>query len=281
MIRDFRPVAIICVCLFPCSAVFQTNYGPTHQTIESSIHAAYNQIHLRALSPRLQCRCPEHLNPSRFQNRCPIPGSPGAVAVWTPDGREPEVVAFQGCLEHAGGRLASALKRREVAEQAVRDPLTGLLNGTGIREVMAASGSGNGALIEVQLDDLGILKNELGEPARDSALVSVSRLLLRGVRGIDAVARIATSAPFMGVHPALWPSGLRDQIIARALGRALAHEIGHYLLASKDHTSHGLMKAQHKAGDLLGPSRRPFELTESQRSGAVARLADPDHFAPR
>ena len=62
--------------------------------------------------------------------------------------------------------------------------------------------------------------------------------------------------------------------LARALGRALAHEIGHYLLASKDHTSQGLMKAQHKAGELFGPSRHPFELTESQRSAAVARLAD-------
>src|SRR5437588_9022917 len=52
MVRDFRPVPVICVCLFPCSAVFQTNYGPSCQTIESSINAAYNQIHLAALSAR-------------------------------------------------------------------------------------------------------------------------------------------------------------------------------------------------------------------------------------
>jgi len=92
---------------------------------------------------------------------------------------------------------------------------------------------------------------------------------------LDAVARIATSAPVMGVHPALWPAGLRDEIIARALGRALAHEIGHYLLRSPHHASVGLMRARQKGSALGSPSDRPFELTLPDRARLRLALAEP------
>jgi hypothetical protein len=61
--------------------------------------------------------------------------------------------------------------------------------------------------------------------------------------------------------------------LARALGRALAHELGHYLFASKLHTATGLMKARHSSTDLFGPDRRPFEIDRSQRDGLAARFA--------
>jgi hypothetical protein len=91
----------------------------------------------------------------------------------------------------------------------------------------------------------------------------------------DAVSRIATSAPFMGLHPALWPAGLRDEIIARALGRALAHEIGHYLLRSPHHANSGLMQARQKGSTLGGPNSRPFTLTQPDRPRLRLALAAP------
>jgi hypothetical protein len=81
----------------------------------------------------------------------------------------------------------------------------------------------------------------------------------------DAVARIATSAPVMGLHPALWPAALRDEVIARALGRALAHEIGHYLLRSPHHANSGLMQARQNGSRLGNPNGRPFALTQPDR----------------
>jgi hypothetical protein len=69
--------------------------------------------------------------------------------------------------------------------------------------------------------------------------------------------------------------------ISRALGRALAHEIGHYLLASKDHAPKGLMKARHFTGDLFGPNIGAFDLTATQRDAVVAHLADVRAFARR
>jgi hypothetical protein len=89
----------------------------------------------------------------------------------------------------------------------------------------------------------------------------------------DAVTRIATSAPFMGLHPALWPAGLRDEIIARALGRALAHEIGHYLLRSPHHANSGLMQARQKGSTLGGPNSRPFTLSQPDRARLRLALA--------
>jgi len=57
-------------------------------------------------------------------------------------------------------------------------------------------------------------------------------------------------------------------LIGRALGRALSHEIGHYLLKSKAHTPHGLMRAMWPSDELLSNDRRGFRLTAEQRAAA-------------
>jgi hypothetical protein len=86
---------------------------------------------------------------------------------------------------------------------------------------------------------------------------------------VAAVTRLATSVPFMGLHQTLWPPTLRDQVVGRALGRALAHEIGHVLLESPGHAARGLMKARQRASVLISPDPRPFSLDARER----ARLA--------
>jgi hypothetical protein len=62
-----------------------------------------------------------------------------------------------------------------------------------------------------------------------------------------------------------------ETLIGRALGRALAHEVGHYLLRSKLHTPRGLMRAVLSGDEFLALSRDGFELTPDQ-SLAAARL---------
>jgi hypothetical protein len=66
------------------------------------------------------------------------------------------------------------------------------------------------------------------------------------------------------------PGGWREYLLALALGRALAHELGHYLLKSTAHEPRGLMRAARPSSDFFSPSRLGFELTADQR----ARLAD-------
>jgi hypothetical protein len=83
------------------------------------------------------------------------------------------------------------------------------------------------------------------------------------------IERLVTSAHVLGLSEWQWPPTLRDQLIGRALGRVLAHEIGHYLLRSKGHTADGLMRPQQLADDLISPSRHHFRLTPAD----AARLA--------
>jgi hypothetical protein len=75
---------------------------------------------------------------------------------------------------------------------------------------------------------------------------------------------------------AMLPSRGRDAMLARAMGRAIAHEIGHYLLG-RDHANRGLMRAAHSIEDLSGMDRAAFALGEDERTRAVekARLVHP------
>jgi hypothetical protein len=60
----------------------------------------------------------------------------------------------------------------------------------------------------------------------------------------------------------------QDYELARALGRVLAHEIGHVLLAIPNHDTVGLMRPVFLPNELAESDRMPFRLT----CGAVGRL---------
>jgi hypothetical protein len=61
-----------------------------------------------------------------------------------------------------------------------------------------------------------------------------------------------------------WPAAPHDRVLARVLGRALAHEIGHFLLRSKSHSPDGLMRARQTGTDLMSPGHRGFALTADE-----------------
>ena len=65
----------------------------------------------------------------------------------------------------------------------------------------------------------------------------------------------------------------RETYLGRALGRALAHELGHYLLELKTHTSAGLMKANFTAAEFFMPEKTHFTITKAQQATAAARLS--------
>jgi len=60
-----------------------------------------------------------------------------------------------------------------------------------------------------------------------------------------------------------WPPELRRRAVGRALGRVIAHEIGHYLLGSRGHSSNGLMRAVQPSGELFGQSGAGFLLSRA------------------
>ncbi len=61
--------------------------------------------------------------------------------------------------------------------------------------------------------------------------------------GVEAITSAVLRAPVHGRAVYAWPPRFADEIVGRALGRVVAHEIGHYLLALRSHTDGGLMRA--------------------------------------
>lgn len=76
----------------------------------------------------------------------------------------------------------------------------------------------------------------------------------------SAVERLLEAANSPGRADPPWPL-VRDRVLARAFGRVLAHEIGHYVLRFPAHTPSGLMAARQLSAALGGSDRGPFTLT--------------------
>jgi hypothetical protein len=84
-----------------------------------------------------------------------------------------------------------------------------------------------------------------------------------------AVVQLAMGTTAFGTAAREWPLRVQEEVIARAVGRTLAHEIGHYLLQWPHHASAGLMRSRQGAAALASPDRARFALTPSD----VARLS--------
>jgi hypothetical protein len=77
------------------------------------------------------------------------------------------------------------------------------------------------------------------------------------------------------------PIAQRETLLARAMGRALAHELGHYLLASKEHTQRGLMKAILTATELFNTDHTGLRVDPVQARAIAARLRGDPFVASR
>ncbi len=69
------------------------------------------------------------------------------------------------------------------------------------------------------------------------------------------------------------PPSLQATRIGIVLGRAVAHEIGHYLLNSRSHTDKGLMRASFDVHELLDRRSGLFELDDDSRAWIQQRIA--------
>ncbi|MEO5823233.1 MAG: hypothetical protein ABIT71_22235 [Vicinamibacteraceae bacterium] len=65
------------------------------------------------------------------------------------------------------------------------------------------------------------------------------------------------------------PRMIRDRILGRVLGRAVAHEVGHFLFASREHESAGLMRASHRIDHLMAPGHPAFRLRPAASAGCL------------
>ena len=80
-----------------------------------------------------------------------------------------------------------------------------------------------------------------------------------------AAASDLVTATAAGDGDAEWPAAYREIVLGRALGRALAHEIGHFLLRSPDHSRVGLMRARQSMADLMAFERGKMFLSRPEQ----------------
>jgi hypothetical protein len=74
-------------------------------------------------------------------------------------------------------------------------------------------------------------------------------------------------------HANEYPEARLEHIVGRVLGRALAPEIGHFLLRKREHSGRGLMQARQLVPDLMLEDRRCCSLTSADVVALEDRIA--------
>jgi hypothetical protein len=87
---------------------------------------------------------------------------------------------------------------------------------------------------------------------------------------ISAALRIVQESP---ERPLLDVPAMRQYKLGVVLGRAVAHEIGHYLLQSNDHAPYGLMRASIDAREFADLRTGAFRLDRESQAYLAARAA--------
>ena len=90
----------------------------------------------------------------------------------------------------------------------------------------------------------------------------------------NAMALLKTRSWFDGRPLTSATEDLQNQALGRIIGRAVAHEIGHFLLAVPGHASNGLMRAALDPERMVNPGTEHFKLQASDvRALRAARIA--------
>ena len=109
---------------------------------------------------------------------------------------------------------------------------------------------------------------------RDGDPLAEIELSLAGASRLTAHARL-------GDRPvASWPGAIGARLLPRVLGRGLAHEIGHFVLRSREHTVSGLMAAGFTPDAAAWGDDSRFRLSKASAL-AVADSCDARRMAAR
>ena len=83
------------------------------------------------------------------------------------------------------------------------------------------------------------------------------------------------------LSPGSRPEGLTELLLAKLLGRSLAHELGHVLLNSQSHEESGLMRARYRASDVLSIPAPAYTLNAVERAQLFARIGGEPRLVAR
>jgi hypothetical protein len=106
---------------------------------------------------------------------------------------------------------------------------------------------------------------DFSAPGKPSSTVTVSTA---------AVTRLLDEGRWGGRAIRDLPPNFRARFAKQALARGIAHELGHYLLRSSTHASHGLMRPRLTVFDMMVPGTDLFRLLPDQIKLLQRRPAD-------
>jgi len=90
---------------------------------------------------------------------------------------------------------------------------------------------------------------------------------------LNAVSALLAAASYKGLSFNAQPVVLRERLMAQAIGRVAAHELGHYFLRTSQHDEHGLMRRTYSPTDLTGPGLERFQIQPAVRSTVRLEVA--------
>jgi hypothetical protein len=183
------------------------------------------------------------------------------------DGALPHLV--EPIIIEASPEIPRSLVRRLVDEAAETLRMSGFVLD---RPREAASAQVHGPTVRVAIgdeDDGGDVRGaipigwiELDRFGVPQPVIHLSRT--NTVQLLDTMAALHHAPPFG-----------REFLMGRALGRALAHELGHYLTGSREHSRTGLMRARHPGDTFFATIRGGLTLTGRQRTLIARRCTGP------
>jgi hypothetical protein len=107
---------------------------------------------------------------------------------------------------------------------------------------------------------------------RSSDAIGKAAALVLGEASVDTGAGAGVLATIYVDRVELM-AGLSDADAASLLGRAIAHEVGHLLLATRTHSSSGLMRAQWTRNEIRANQTADWALTKADAAAIRRRAA--------
>jgi hypothetical protein len=72
------------------------------------------------------------------------------------------------------------------------------------------------------------------------------------------------------------PRLIREHVLGRVLGRAVAHEVGHFLFGSREHAPTGLMRASHRLEHLMASGHPMFDVVAPATPACLVARNEPE-----
>jgi hypothetical protein len=179
------------------------------------------------------------------------------------DSRQPDTLAVHVNLEFDHSITSNRIKT------VVKDEAAAIWRAHGVELLWPDSGAGSAAL---HLDVIVARHQTHVSLARSESVLGLATIDRSGVaRGPIRIWLDAVESLLQEGFGNQWPA---ERKFAVALGRVLAHELGHVLLGAPTyHDRSGLMRARFPVDDLAGADRRRFQLTDRSAHRLRAHLA--------